>query len=502
LDADSFTLSILSQSRGYVDLLEIQHLLIVYKILRLKMEVITMATITEHSRELGVRADVDVVVCGGGPGGLPAAVAAARHGARTLLIERYGFLGGLATAGLVAPILGHTASKSTTPIVEGILKEITERMHALDGAPSWQETCREWGIKFNAEAFKRAADEMIEEAGANLLLHTLVTDTITENDMITALIIESKSGRQAVKAKVVIDATGDADVAFRSGAATRQGRDFDGRVQSMGSFMHIGGISGLGEEQKAAAKEMLKQIMADGSLHFYNNNFTGINTMHSDHFSPNMTRWPGDPTDVSDLTRAELDVRRDAWKLISFLKKEAPGFENCYLRLTSPQVGPRESRQVMGDYMLTGDDILQGRKFKDAVARGSWWIDIHCPLGRTYPVHLCMTECPEQEKCPFWAAEHDKTMFAGNNLYTPDNDWYDIPYRCLTPNRIGNLLVSGRCISATHEAMAGARIMGTCMAIGQAAGTAAAMAVQASTAPREVDVSELRRMLRSDGALV
>jgi len=152
--------------------------------------------------------------------------------------------------------------------------------------------------------------------------------------------------------------------------------------------------------------------------------------------------------------------------------------------------------------VLTGDDIHRGQKFADGVARGSWWIDIHCPLGHTYPVHLCVTECPRRERCPFWAAEHDRSMLSKEALYPPDADWYDIPYRCLTAQGIDNLLVSGRCISASHQAMAGARVMGTCMAIGQAAGTAGALAADASLPAAEVDTTALRAALQADGALV
>ena len=408
----------------------------------------------------------------------------------------------MATAGLIAPILGHTASRSTTPIVEGLLRETVERMHALGGAPSWQEACQEWGIRFDAEAFKYVADEMVQEAGVNLLLHTLVTDAIVEDGRITGLIIESKSGRQAVIGSVVIDATGDADVVFRAGAPTKQGRDFDGQVESMGSFVHIGGIPDLSEEERQAAMEKVRQVMDAGQLRFYNANFAAINTMYGDHFSPNITRAAGDPTDARDLTRAELKVRHDVWQLITFLRQEVPGFEKCYIRATSPQIGPRESRQVVGDYVLTGQDVQEGRKFDDAIARGSWWIDIHCPLGHTHPVHLCVIECPRRENCPFWLAEHGKSMIAREDLYPSDDDWYDIPYRCLTPRGIDNLLVSGRCISATHQAMAGARVMGTCMALGQAAGTAAALAVRDGIRPRDADVDELRHLLRADGALV
>jgi len=156
---------------------------------------------------------------------------------------------------------------------------------------------------------------------------------------------------------------------------------------------------------------------------------------------------------------------------------------------------------VLGDYVLTGDDVHTGRKFPDAVARGSWWIDIHCPLGHTYPVHLCIVECPRQAQCPFWAAQHDR-MYHKADLYPPEGEWYDIPYRCLVARKPNNLLVSGRCISATHEGMAGSRVMGTCMAIGQAAGTAAALAVKQGVSPRDLDVQALRQALRADGALV
>jgi hypothetical protein len=465
-------------------------------------EVRPVHTVTEPAREIRVVAEADVIVAGGGPGGLPAAIAAARHGARVLLIERYGFLGGLATAGLVAPILAHTTSRGHTPIVEGLLREMTERMHALGGAPEWEEACGTWGINFDAEAFKVVADRMVQEAGVDLLLHTLVTGAIVEEGCISALIVESKSGRQAVRGHVIIDATGDGDVAYRAGAPTRQGRDFDGQVESMGSFLHIGGIEGTTEEQRAHARDKVKQALAEGRLRFYNGIFTNQNTLQADHFSPNMTRWSGDPTDVRVLTEAEVGIRSEAWALTTLLRQEAPGFEECYLRATSTQVGPRESRQVIGDYVLTGDDVQRGRKFADAVARGSWWIDIHCPLGQTYPVHLCTVECPQREQCPYWAEEHDRSMRSRADLYPPDDDWYDIPYRCLTPKGVDNLLVAGRCISATHEGMAGARVMGTCMAVGQAAGTAAAIAARDQVNPRDVDVEELRAALRASGALV
>jgi len=470
-----------------------------------------MRTYREPARHVPIVDEVDVIVAGGGPGGLPAAVAAARQGANVLLVERYGFLGGMATAGLVAPILGHTASRGDTPeqasrytepIVEGLLKEIVERMHALGGAPSWEETLPAWGIYFDAEALKRVADELVREAGVNLLLHALVTDTIVEGGRIKGLIVESKSGRQAVMGKLAIDATGDADVAFRAGALTRRGRDFDGLGESAGSFLHIGGVAHLSEEQRAIAVERVREAALQGRLHVYNPLVTKLNAYHRNHLSPNVTRVTGDPTDVRDLTKMELDVRRDIWEVIRFLREEVPGFEKCYLRATSSQVGIRESRQVIGEYVLTGSDVVGGRKFEDAIARGSWFVDIHCPYGHTMPIDLCVRECVRQDDCPFWVAEHDRSMVSRDGWGPPIDDWYEIPYRCLVPKDVGQLLVSGRCISADHEGMAGARVMGTCIAIGQAAGTAAALALRDGVGPRDVDIDELRRVLRADGALV
>lgn len=458
-------------------------------------------TITEPSRETPIVAEADVVVCGGGPGGVPAAIAAARHGARVVLIERYGFMGGLATAGLVAPILAHKAHAADFAIVEGILREMTERMHALGGAPKWEDTLKVWGINFDAECLKIVLDEMCQEAGVELLLHSYIADVAMQDGVIAAVLIENKSGRQAVTGKVFVDATGDADVAFRAGAATTHGRAWDGRPEAMGSFIHLAGFAYPDEARKKEIVAQVEAEMAAGRLSFYNPHFLNRNDNQLDHTSANMTRFGGDSDNAADMTRAELSIRRDVWALVRFLRSSVPGFENCYVQQLSPQVGPRESRQIVGPYALTGDDIHFGRKYGDAIARGSWWIDIHCPLGNTYPVHLCRKECPKGTDCPFFAAEYER-MRTTEELYPPKGDWYDIPYRCLLSVDVPNLLSSGRCISATHEGMAGSRVMGTCVALGQAAGTAAALAVRAGVAPAAVDVAGLQDALRRDGQLV
>jgi len=461
-----------------------------------------MRAIVEPAKSVPVVAQADVVVCGGGPGGFAAAIAAARRGASTVLIERYGFMGGLATAGLVAPMLGHTASRSHRPIVEGILREITERMHAINGSPTWEDTLQDWGVRFDAEALKIVIDEMCAEAGVMLMLHTYVADAIVEDGAIKAVVVENKSGRQAVAGKVFVDGTGDADVASRAGAPTTHGRPFDNLPESMGSFFHLAGFEPVGKERREELVDMVRRESAKGRFHFYNPNFLGSNAFHSeDHTAVNMTRFSGNSDDAADMTKAELSVRQDVWKLVRYLQKNVPEFRHCYLQQSSPQVGPRESRQIVGPYALTGKDVRNGAKFDDVIARGSWWIDIHCPRGKTYPVHLCVVECPEGANCPFWASEHTK-MLSREELYPPKDDWYEIPYRSLLSVGIPNLLSTGRCISATHEGMAGSRVMGTCIAIGQAAGTAAALATAEGVALADLAVTGLQAALREDGQLV
>jgi len=460
-----------------------------------------MQEITEGTRSTPVVAEADVVVCGGGPGGFAAAIAAARHGAKTVLIERYGFMGGLATAGLVAPILGHTASRSHRPIVEGILREIAERMHAINGCPTWEESLQDWGVRFDAEALKIVLDEIVAEAGVELLLHSYVADTMVDDGAIKAVLIENKSGRQAVAGCVFIDGTGDADVAARAGAPTTHGRPFDNKPESMGSFFHLAGFEPVSQERAKELVEMVRSESEKGRFSFYNVNFLGCNAYHDDHTAANMTRFSGSSASAADMTAAELSIRRDVWKLVRYLQQNVPEFRHCYVQQTSPQVGPRESRQIVGPYALTGDDVRTGHKFDDVIARGSWWIDIHCPRGETYPAHLCVKECPKEAECPFWASEHTRMLSRGE-LYPPDDDWYEIPYRSLLSVGVPNLLSTGRCISATHEGMAGSRVMGTCIAIGQAAGTAAALSTAAGVAPGELDAGRVQDALRGDGQLV
>jgi len=465
------------------------------------MESARMEWVQEPARRLAVLAEADVVVAGGGPGGWPAAVAAARSGARTVLLERYGFLGGMATAGLIGPILGHTAHKSTTPIIGGLARELCDRLHARGAAPAWDDALEMWGIPFEPELMKVVLDEMVCDAGVDVLLHTLVCDALVRDGRIEALVVEGKSGRHAVRGRLFVDATGDADVAFRAGVPTHMGRPADGRPMAMGTMFRVGGVGQLSQQERAAGEALVLQARDRGELNVYNAGLqTRSSTLRPDHITPNVTRFAGDPTDVRDLTRGEMALRRDTVRMLEFCRRHIGGFRRAFLAAFPAQIGIRESRQIQGLYTLTGEDIVEGRRFADVVALGSWWIDIHCPLGRVRGgVHLCTPECPAEPPCHM-LTEHAAEL--PERLHPPDGGWYEIPYRCLVPRGVENLLVSGRCISATHEGVAGARVMGTCMAVGQAAGCAAALCVRDGVQPCAVSVPELQRVLEAQGAVL
>lgn len=459
-----------------------------------------MKTIRELARDVPVAGEFDVVVLGGGPGGLPAAIAAARRGAKTILIERYGFLGGLATAGLIGPILGHRLRGAPVAAIGGIAEELCRRLAELGGAPPWEEAVRQGGIPFDVEAMKYVADAMVQEAGVHLMLHSLGVSVATTNGKLEAVILEGKSGRQAVLGKLFVDGTGDAELAFWAGAATTKGRQADGRPQAMGSIFRIAGVNDIPQEARAKVRKHIREAIEAGKLYMYNPGAGNKgSTVQPNELTCNVSRAGGDGTNVDDLTAAELKIRRDTHDIVRFYRENVPGMQECYLSATPTTVGVRETRQIVGLSTLTGDDVVSGAKSPDAVARCSYWIDIHCPLGRVRnETHLCSIKCPNDPPCVmFESYESDLPT----ELHPPEGDWFDIPYGCLVSKDIGNLLASGRCISADHHAMAATRVMGTCMAIGQAAGTAAAMGADAGVKAAAVPIDKLREALAADGQL-
>ena len=409
-------------------------------------------------------APCDVLVAGGGPAGLAAAIASARNGADTLLIERYGVLGGMATAGLVNPFMTYWAGEEQ--IIRGILDELIERLTKLGAYGKGSRTA------FDPEAFKLVADRMCAESGVRVLLHTSLTDVTMDGPSIRSVETFGKSGKRAATAKVYVDATGDADLAFMAGAQCEKGRLEDGLTQPMTLNFRVGRVDMSRIPPRDEFNRLYDQAKTDGLLTCPRENVLMFLTTREGEVHFNQTRITGaDGTSSEDLTRAEIEGRRQAWEFLSFLRRDVSGFEDAEILMSGPQVGIRESRRVIGDYVLTEEDVLGARKFADVISRGSYSIDIHSPTG---------------------AGTVIKRLQPGES--------YDIPYRCLVPLGIGNLLIAGRPISATHEAHSSLRIMPICIAIGQAAGTAAALATKEGISPRDLAVPLLQQVLRSQGA--
>ncbi|MEN6641884.1 MAG: FAD-dependent oxidoreductase [Armatimonadia bacterium] len=456
-----------------------------------------MKTIVEPAREVPVVRDVDVCVLGGGPGGITAAWQAAKHGAKTLLVEHYGFLGGMATAGLVGPILGLREVGKDAATVEGMTREFADLMLSLGAGRPWEEHVRTGCIPFEAETFKLACDQMCGRYGVDLLLHSTAVGAVVEEGALRAVTIENKSGRQAIMAKCFVDATGDADIAFRAGAECTLGRPVDNMPMANGSTFHVGGLENLTDEMRKAAAQVMDEARQEGIIKVYGLGVGGQgSTLRAGFTSINCTRWPGNPADVEVLTEGEVYTRDMIHRIVKLWRERVPGMENAYLALTPTQLGLRESRQLVGEKRVVGADVVEGKKLADAVARCSYWIDIHCPRGFAAPgVHLCWKKCAQTD-C-YMMTEHMDML--PDELYPPD--YFDIPYGALVPAKLDNLLVSGRCCSLDYQAMSAARVMGPVMAIGEACGVAAAMAADGRKAPREVEVEALREKLLAAGCV-
>lgn len=401
-----------------------------------------------------------VVVAGGGPAGLAASVAAARRGLDTLLIERYGFLGGMATAGLVNPFMMWDPSQGE--LVGGIFQEMLERLQAKGGF-----SCARQRSAFDPEAFKVAADEMCLDAGVQVRLHTLLTDVELDGGRVVGIVGESKSGRETSRAAVCIDCTGDADLAYRAGVPCDVGREADGQTQPMTLNFRMANVDVDRMPPGAEINGLYDAAKAAGRVDCPRENVLIFYAIQPDVVHFNTTRVTGrSGVDVGDLTAAEIEARKQTQELVRFLISDVSGFEHAYLQQTAPQIGIRESRRIRGEYTLTAEDVLGARKFTDGIARSAYPIDIHNPTG------------------------------SGTEIRTvPAGDHYEIPYRCLVPVEVDGLLVAGRCVSATHEAQASLRVMPQCFAMGEAAGAAAAMAIGHFIPPRQVDGVQLRREL-------
>jgi hypothetical protein len=439
----------------------------------------------------------DVLVVGGGNAGCAAALAAARNGARVLLAERYGFLGGTATAAMVGPWM--TFHSGADRIVGGIAQEIVERLVAMGGSLGHLPDASDYVATitpFDPEIHKALLFEMMREAGVDLLLHAYFLDALRDDiGRVAGARFATVAGRRDERAQVTIDATADAYVAASAGVEVQQG-DERGRVQPATLIFRLSHVD-LAETARyvrehpdqmrtslpiaertpermtavAGLYELWERARASGEVSIQRELVSFFATPYPDEVTVNMTRVVDiDPLDPDDLTRAEVEARAQVMELFAFFKRDVPGFARCRLAATATQIGIRESRRIVGEYTLTRDDVLQARTFDDAVARSAYPIDIHNPSGSGTTTH----------RLPPGAA-------------------YEIPYRCLVPASVDGLLVAGRCISTTHEALASTRLTPTVMTLGQAAGTAAALAVAQRIEPRAVRAEELRARLERDG---
>lgn len=456
------------------------------------------AYITEPERRIAVTHEPDVLVIGAGPAGIGAAVAAARNGAKVLLVERYGFLGGNLTSAMVNPMFTFHDIHGEQ-VIRGIAGEVVDRLVALTASPGHVTDLTFDNASmtpFDPEGMKLLLFDMAEEAGVELLLHSVFVDAVAQDGRIEYVIVENKSGRQAIRPKFVIDCSADADVVAKIGAPFVKGRESDGVLQPVTLFYRIGGIDYAALRcWMKANRDLLKDSPSDEEIDSNRTlAFLGLSDLvrqameagdypvdaaprilmyqlpKDGQIAVNCTRLQGiDGTSVSDLTRAEVVTRRQTWQIHRFLCKHVGGFENSYIVDTGVQVGIRETRRIVGDYTMQETDVLESRQFSDGIACGTFAIDIHPPDGK-------------------------QQIFTGSGRAV-----YEIPYRSLLPQGVDNLLVAGRCISATHHAFGSIRVMATAMAVGQGAGTAAALAVRLGITSRSVNTDEVRELLLQQG---
>lgn len=432
-------------------------------------------------------AQTDVLVVGGGPAGIGAAIAAARQGCRVMLLEKRGFLGGNITASYVETC-NHFLF-GTNFETQGIYREIEQKYRNSFGRSHDIRTFAPH--RFSSEYLKVFLDDFLRNERVEVKLHSFVNDVVIEDNRIQGVILQSKQGPLAIKAGIIIDATGDGDVAFSAGIPFEQGRDRDGLCQPGTVNLRVAGVDVdkfSGEPDKL--KLLWKKFHAD-----YRAGITGLSCKRQDLPAGRLTpagivsylnyscAYGIDPTNPDDLTRGEMECRQYIMELVEYLKKNVDGMQNIEIASIAPEIGFRDSRRIKGLYRLTKDDIEANRKFDDAIAVYPRIYDMLAPDG---------------------SMEGDGGLDGGGyegHIYVPieGTRTYQIPYRSLLPIKMDNLLVAGRCISADHIAESTIRAISACMLTGQAAGTGAALAFKNGTAPKDVSIPNLQSILRDQG---
>lgn len=442
--------------------------------------------------------ETDVAVIGGGCSGIAAAIAAARIGANVIIVDRLGFLGGMATAALVSPMMTFHAKSGQ--IIDGIGQQLVDRLHEQGFSPGHVPDTIGFVptvTPIDPEGFKLIAMEMVLEAGAKPLLHQLVVDVDSDNGKVKSVIAVGLTSLSRIKASVFIDCTGNARLVELGGGELACGREADSLTQPATMIFRVGNVDlheivdfikanpedfilgcapkDLDAEQPLAVAGFFGKVregVEHGVFHVDRDRLLLFSGVMPGEVVVNVTRVKVlDPADPVDITRAEIEGRRQVYDVFQFLKTRIPGFSAAQLIGTGCQIGIRETSRPVGDYILTQEDLLSGRDFADSVARGAFPIDIHSPDGKGLT-----------------ALKLDRS--------------YAIPYRCLRPKGLTNLLCAGRAISVTHEAYASTRVMPTCLATGQAAGTAAAIAIGREGDVRDIDIDVLRATLVRNGAIL
>ena len=452
-----------------------------------------------YTRSVAREFDCDVLVIGGGPAGFGAAVASARNGADTILIERGAMLGGMATAGLVGPFMTCYVDDCTEQIVKGVFDELCLRTEEKGGAihPSKVDgmtTYSSYYIRshchvtpYLSEILALTMDEMAVEVGVKLLYNVQVVDAIREGNRIVGVIAAMKEGLAIFRAKTFIDCTGDADVAYFAGAPTWVGDKANGLMQPVTLFFEMGGVDRdvfVGELEKKKEKGelgipahncwswYLEEARKNGDWNIQRDEIGNYEMPIQNRWKMNCTRIPGiDATRTEDVTRGLIEGRKQVQEVMNFMRKYVPGCENAELVQVASTLGIRETRHIVGKYELTIPDIMEQKHFDDAICTFAYAVDVHDASG------------------------------SGGRLQEV-NHYYTIPFRCMVPVECENLLVSGRSICGSSEAAASYRVMPCCIALGQAAGTAAALGLKTGCEAADVDIPTLRETLIAQGAVI
>lgn len=424
----------------------------------------------KYEKSVPVIGSYDVVVAGAGPAGICTAVAAARSGVNVALVERYGVLGGNLTAGYVGPILGMVG--------KGTMRD--EVMDLL-GVPD-NDMIGETGVAHDMEKAKRVLAEFVARENIDVFLQTPIVDGILEDMSLKGLVVMTKEGMRIIEGKVTVDATGDGDVAHFAGAPVEKGRE-DGLMQPVTLEFTLEGVDeswaitciGDVDDVKLNGERFLDYCARCARQGLLPKNLAAVRlhpTVRPGQRQVNTTQYNGaDATRVQDLFAAEVELRRQIEILVKFFRENLPGYEKCWCMASGDTLGVRETRRVQGEYVITAKELAAGKRFWDVVVhKAEFIVDIHNPAGA--------------------GQAEDKIQYV-----VP----YDLPYRCFVPLKVENLLTAGRCISGTHRAHASYRVMSICMAMGEAAGTAAALCIKEGCTPRSLEVKKLQDVLTEKG---